>query len=169
MGAQWRQQLASEGFMRNASRGFTFVEVMIVVAIALLASALTIPAWHGYRPRSMVNDAIHETRSQLTEDIDQFFASYGRLPNEAESARYRVAPRRLDSARSVAWHPESRLVVVTMKDRMYEGKRFAFRAEPKEGHLTWTCGTIDLEPKYLPSSCRDELFTLEPPAGPTKG
>jgi type IV pilus assembly protein PilA len=147
--------------MSKASRGFTFVEVMIVVAIALIASALTIPAWHGYRPRGMVKEAIQETRSQVTEDIDQFFASYGRLPNVAESARYRVAARRLDSARSVAWHPDSRLVVVTMKDRIYEGKRFAFRAEPKDGHLTWTCGTVDLEPKYLPSGCRDELFSPE--------
>ena len=34
------------------------------------------------------------------------------------------------------------------------GKRFALYAAAKDGNLTWSCRSIDLETKYLPSACR---------------
>jgi len=42
--------------------------------------------------------------------------------------------------------------VVTMRD---DGKRFAMQATEKDGALVWTCHTIDLKLKYLPSTCHN--------------
>ena len=45
------------------------------------------------------------------------------------------------------------MIVVTMGDR-FKDQRFAMHAEDKGGTISWACRTMDLDPKYLPLTCR---------------
>ena len=63
---------------------------------------------------------------------------------------------------SVVYDADKRMIVVTMGHKDYKdykeflhGKRLAMHAEEKYGAISWTCRSIDLERRYLPSACHN--------------
>ena len=118
------------------------------LAIAYIGVA---PMYGGYEPRAKVSEAVlaaSGTRTELTE----FFEKERRLPGPAEAGRFR-AERPSRYVETVIYEPGESRVVVTMRE-VEADKRFALYATAKDGNLTWSCRTIDLETKYLPSACR---------------
>jgi len=110
------------------------------------------PMYAGYGPRAKVSEAIlsaSATRKELTE----FFEKERRLPGPEQAARFRAeSPSKY--VESVVYEPAEKRIVVTLRE-VQPGKRFAFYAAVGDGNLAWTCRTIDLERKYLPSTCRE--------------
>lgn len=49
--------------MRNTARGFTLIELMIVVAIIAILAAIALPAYNSYRIRSAENACLAETKN----------------------------------------------------------------------------------------------------------
>ncbi len=103
-------------------------------------------------PQAKVSEAVlaaSKSRSELTE----FFEKERRLPGPDEAARFH-AERPSKYVESVVYEPGQARVVVTLRE-VQPGKRFALYADVRDGKLVaWNCRTIDLETKYLPSSCR---------------
>jgi hypothetical protein len=58
------------------------------------------------------------------------------------------------NVRTIHYDTERKAVVITMGRLPYEGKRFGFFAEERDGKMEWSCRKIDLDPKYLPAACR---------------
>ncbi|MBI3371410.1 MAG: pilin [Betaproteobacteria bacterium] len=137
-----------------ARRGFGWWLKRIVVAIVLIAMAsfFLIPAYHGFRPRALISEALTDG-AELKFKVAEFYESHRRLPLDAEVRALQTLPSELKRAQSVVWDPAGRRVVVTAGDPQ-PGKRFALNAEERDGKLDWTCRTIDLDPKYLPGTCR---------------
>ena len=126
-------------------------------ALALLALvgvvvAIAIPAYQGYRPRALINEAVADS-IELRTRVSNFYETQRRLPQESEAGKFRASASDLKRAQAVVWDAVGRRIVVTVGDPQ-PGKRFALEAEERDGALVWTCRTIDLEPKYLPGGCR---------------
>lgn len=69
------------------NRGFTLIELMVVIAIAGTLAAIAIPHYLSYRERAKVIVAFTEIRD-IERDITAFAANNGRLPvNLVEAGR----------------------------------------------------------------------------------
>ena len=110
------------------------------------------PMYGDYTPRAKMSEAILAASGMRTE-LTEFFDKERRLPGAAESSRFR-ADRPSRYVESVHYEPGEKRVVVTLRE-IQPGKRFALYANEKDGHLTWTCRTIDVERKDLPGICRN--------------
>ncbi|HIF9461440.1 TPA: pilin [Photobacterium damselae] len=68
----------------KGQKGFTLIELMIVVAIIGVLSALAIPAYKSYVTKSEATTAVSVARSLLT-NIDMFIQEQDRFPESTTS------------------------------------------------------------------------------------
>lgn len=66
-------------------QGFTLIELMIVVGIIGIISALAIPAYQSYVLKTEANTAVGVPRALLT-NVDMFIQEEGKFPNSAVAA-----------------------------------------------------------------------------------
>ncbi len=143
----------TSGLLRPPSAG-SAANATLTAALILglpLLILIAIPSYSDYVPRAKVVDALALTHPLKT-SISEFHANNKRLPTSQEAEKFRADGGKY--AEALVYDVDKRMIVVTMREGSYKNKRFALTAEEKDGALVWTCRTIDLEAKYLPSSCR---------------
>ncbi len=147
--------------MKNMQKGFTLIELMIVVAIIAILAAIAIPAYQDYVIRSQVSEGATLTDGAKTA-ISEFYANRGHFPTNNESAG--LAPAASISGTyvtsvNVAGTP-GRIVATFSQPKANSaitGKKFVLSAFPNGGSISWSCGPntgTDVPTKYLPTSCR---------------
>jgi len=145
--------------MRNIQKGFTLIELMIVVAIIGILAAIAIPAYQDYTIRSKVTELINAAGVCKT-SVAEYYQAVGSFPTDQTKAGCSnvgtlntVAPVVIASG----------LITVdasgTLLTQLGAGKTFSYT--PSTGAAgtpitAWTCnsGTTTIIPKYLPATCR---------------
>jgi type IV pilus assembly protein PilA len=140
----------------RVSAGFTLIELMIVVAIIAILSAIAIPAYRDYIVRTQASEGFI-IASGAKAAIWDFLTDKGQYPSSNESAG-------IPSADSMTGKYVSSVKiedtgVITVKYAMDETnanlRTSTLQLSPVNtgGTISWACnGTI--EPRFLPTSCR---------------
>ena len=140
--------------MGNQARGFSLIELMIVIAIVAILAAIAIPAYQDYVARSQVGEGL-SLSTGAKEAIAVFYGDTGAFP--ADNAMGGMAPPASINGRyvqSVSVDSVGTISVLfsSTASAKISGQTLTLTASDVGGSLRWQCG--GMSEKYLPSSCR---------------
>jgi type IV pilus assembly protein PilA len=146
--------------MKKMQKGFTLIELMIVVAIIAILAAIAIPAYQDYLVRTQVSEGAVLTDGAKTA-ISEYFSNTGSFPTTAVSAGLPSTAASI----SGKYVSEVTLPVAGIIQAKFggqasiniAGKFFALSAIDKGGSIAWSCSNATyttVAQKYLPTSCR---------------
>lgn len=158
--------------MRNA-KGFTLIELMVVVAIIGILASISLPAYQVYVQRSEVVEAL-SMAAAMRENVTNYYVEKLDFPSDNEKAGV-PAPNYLIGNRITSVAIDSGAIHVTLGNKAskpLQGKILSFRpaiviGSPKSP-IAWLCGydepvpgmearginKTDLEKQFLPAACR---------------
>ncbi len=143
--------------MSTLQKGFTLIELMIVVAIIGILAAVAIPAYQDYTVRAKITEALSMASAAKT-GVAEFWASEGRLPSANASVGLpSAASINGNAVRSVGIGANG-LITVTLTNTglpaNVQADTVFLRPTTATGSIRWTCSGGSLEAKYRPSECR---------------
>jgi type IV pilus assembly protein PilA len=143
--------------MKNLQKGFTLIELMIVVAIIAILAAIAIPAYQDYVIRSQVSEGSVLSDGAKTA-VAEFYNNKGTMPTANASAGLATAA---SIKGKYVTEVDAKDGIIKAKfgneaNKAIKDKILAFSAITGAGSIQWNCKTADttVDAKYLPTACR---------------
>ena len=144
--------------MNTVQKGFTLIELMIVVAIIGILAAIAIPAYSDYTARAKITEAVGALASAKT-SVSEYFTSQGKMPTNATQAGINEAPAGTYVA-SVGYTRTSDTVskiTATLQGTgsAADGTTIVLQGtgDAAKG-VAWACTGGTAAAKFLPANCR---------------
>lgn len=141
-----------------AQKGFTLIELMIVVAIVGILSAIALPAYQDYTARAQLSEAFTLLGGVRT-SVGEYLFLTGTLPNDNESAG-------LAAAASITGNYVASVTVTNAGIEFQMENNAAtpisnglmivapVLAPGGETIVRWECSSADIASRFFPASCR---------------
>ena len=153
--------------MKN-QKGFTLIELMIVVAIIGILAAIAIPAYQDYTTRAKVSEGL-TAMGPVKASVAEYYMSQARMPANENEAGINTGALG-DYVSGIEYFPidtDSSRIVVTLNPANLNGventsNHFNLAGEGSSTGVSWTCRPGDesgetsnaLANKFLPANCR---------------
>ncbi|GAA5630497.1 pilin-like competence factor ComP [Acinetobacter calcoaceticus] len=145
----------------NAQKGFTLIELMIVVAIIGILAAIAIPAYQDYIVRSKVTEGLNLASSYKTVIAENAGNGASDLtlgvPTTAATANVAsITPDADTGAIVILYQASVKGITLTLTpfDGAEGGTAIAAGTVPTN-QITWKCTTTAANFKYVPANCRN--------------
>ena len=136
----------------KAQKGFTLIELMIVVAIIGILAAIALPAYQDYTKRSHVSEGINLSGAAKL-GVSEYYADRGTWPttNYAVGLAGTITGNAVNGVSIGA----NGVITITYNIKAEDGKTLLLTPTDAGGSVTWDCKTGgSLNNKYRPSTCR---------------
>ncbi|MCL6071619.1 pilin [Neisseria meningitidis] len=164
--------------MNTLQKGFTLIELMIVIAIVGILAAVALPAYQDYTARAQVSEAILLAEGQKSA-VTEYYLNHGEWPKNNTSAGVASTPSDIKGKYVKEVTVANGVITATMLssgvNKEIQGKKLSLWAKRQDGSVKWFCGqpvtrttatgakaddvTADsgnkIDTKHLPSTCRD--------------
>ena len=147
--------------MNRAQKGFTLIELMIVVAIIGILAAVAIPAYQDYTARAQVTEAV-ELLSGGKTAMAEYYADKGVWPLASSSVMGNTIGKYTKHVVMTTGNGVSGALVLNAQMR---GTGVNTKVASKfiamgtvDGGKVWSCTVVvaanPIDPKYRPAACR---------------
>ncbi|HFC6311135.1 TPA: pilin [Neisseria meningitidis] len=162
--------------MNTLQKGFTLIELMIVIAIVGILAAVALPAYQDYTARAQVSEAILLAEGQKSA-VTEYYLNHGEWPKNNTSAGVATSADikgKYVQSVTVANGVITAQMASSNVNNEIKGKKLSLWAKRQNGSVKWFCGqpvqragtaTADaitaangnekIDTKHLPSTCRD--------------
>lgn len=145
--------------MNKSQKGFTLIELMVVIAIVGILAVIAMPLYKSYTARAQMSEALSLAEGQK-HLVVEYFVEHGAFP--ADNLAGTVEGKYVASVATGA----DGVITATMKDSGIsadiQSAKLKLTPEDKGGSITWSCTaevgegkqSEDLE-SYLPAACKN--------------
>ncbi|HEZ6265039.1 TPA: pilin [Neisseria meningitidis] len=166
--------------MNTLQKGFTLIELMIVIAIVGILAAVALPAYQDYTARAQVSEAILLAEGQKSA-VTEYYLNHGEWPANNSSAGVATSASDIKGKYVQSVEVAKGVITATMLssgvNNEIKGKKLSLWAKRQAGSVKWFCGqpvtrnnakanaandevtaangTDKIDTKHLPSTCRD--------------
>ena len=141
--------------MKAIQKGFTLIELMIVIAIIGILAVVALPAYQDYTARAQVSEALTLAEGQKSA-VTEYRSDRGAWPttNAMAGVASSISGKYVASVQVGA----AGIITATMKsadvNNDIKGKTLILTPTDQNGSFTWTCDDGSIEQKFRPSNCR---------------
>ena len=141
--------------MKAIQKGFTLIELMIVIAIIGILAVVALPAYQDYTARAQVSEALTLAEGQKSA-VTEYRSDRGDWPttNAMAGVASSISGKYVASVQVGA----EGIITATMKsadvNHDIKGKTLILTPTDQNGSFTWTCTEGDIAQKFRPSTCR---------------
>ena len=136
----------------NAQKGFTLIELMIVIAIIGILAAIALPAYQDYTKRARAAEGLSLAGGAKTA-VSEFYSSNNQFPSNNAAAGLAAAANINGNSVSQV-NVDTGRITVTYNDKVGANSTSVVSPTVTSGGLTWDCKGGTLASSLRPSECR---------------
>ena len=138
-------------------KGFTLIELMIVIAIVGILAAVALPAYQDYTVRARMSEPL-AVLGEARHSVSEYYATMGKLPASADKAGMRTGVAS-DITSSIGLNSSNGNLTITLTNENSlgdaGGKTVVMSVtDSSGGQLKYKCKPGTIAAKFLPASCR---------------